>query len=263
MKPHTHTYGFRSKTNAEQQMLYGVHPLLEALAAERTIDRVLLRRSLDGDTIQKIVPLLRSRSIPFQYVPVEKLNRITGKNHQGVIAFMSLIEYADLEEILIRTTECGDAPLLLMLDGITDVRNFGAIVRSAECAGVHAIVVPSAGSAPISADAMRTSAGALNYVPVCKCHSLRMAALTLRTYGVMLLAASGHGSAEIYDAKLHLPTALIMGAEDSGVSQDMLKIADATIKIPLAGKIESLNVSAAASVMLFEALRQRRSMAQC
>jgi len=244
--------------DAGQQMLFGIHPVLEALASGQEFDRVLLKRGMDRDTAQSIETILKARAIPFQYVPVEKLNRLTRKQHQGVVAFVSLIEYADLEEILIATNELGATPLLLILDGITDVRNFGAIARSAECAGVTAIVIPTSGSAPISGDAMKTSAGALNYVPVCRHRSLAAACRTLQSYGIQIVAASERGSTTIYDAPLNLPTALLMGAEDCGISSELLRMATIIAKIPMAGKIQSLNVSAAASIILFEAMRQRQ-----
>jgi 23S rRNA (guanosine2251-2'-O)-methyltransferase len=170
-----------------------------------------------------------------------------------------MVAYADLDEILIAAIEAGRTPLVLMLDGITDVRNFGAIARSAECAGATAIVIPSTGSAPINGDAMKTSAGALNYVPVCRTESLPAATELLKNYGIQIAAACADAPTTIYDTPLHLPTAFLMGAEDIGVTSTLLRISDLKVQIPMMGQIESLNVAAAASVMLFEALRQRRS----
>ncbi|GHT83386.1 23S rRNA (guanosine(2251)-2'-O)-methyltransferase RlmB [Bacteroidia bacterium] len=242
-----------------QNLLFGIRPLMETLKAGKEVDKVLLKNGLDRELAQEIEGLLRAQNILFQYVPIEKLNRLTRKNHQGVVAFASLVAYADLQEILISVVEAGKTPLILLLDEVTDVRNFGAIARSAECAGVHAIVVPTKGAAPINGDAMKTSAGALNLVPVCRVDNLRSAISLLHNNGVQVVAASEKGATMIYDTDLTLPTAIVMGAEESGVSPAVLKVTDALVKIPLQGSIASLNVSAAASVVLFEAIRQRLS----
>lgn len=253
------TYKPHTQRRAEpQNMLFGIRPILETIEAGKEIDRVLIKRDLDRDAARNLEATLRLRNIPFQYVPVEKLNRLTRKNHQGVIAFASLISYADLQEILISVTEAGGVPFVLLLDKITDVRNFGAIVRSAECAGVHAIVVPQSGAAPISGDAMKTSAGALNIVPVCRTDTLQAAVKLLKINGIQIAAALETGTQTVYGADFTLPTAIIMGAEDEGISPEALRAADITVKIPLQGKIASLNVAAAATVIMFEVVRQRK-----
>ena len=246
---------------AEQQIIFGIRPVEEALLSGQELDKVLLRRGLDREAAHRIEAHLKLRSIPFQYVPVEKLNRLTRKNHQGVVGFVSLISYANLDEILIAAIEAGKTPLVLLVDGVTDVRNFGGIARSAECAGAQAIVTAASGSAPINGDAMKTSAGALNYIPVCRFPHLRTAIAALRAYGIQILAASESGGTPLYNAPLHLPTALIMGAEDCGIAPDVLALADMAVRIPVFGQIQSLNVSAAAGVMLFEAVRQRAANA--
>jgi 23S rRNA (guanosine2251-2'-O)-methyltransferase len=192
-----------------------------------------------------------------QHVPLEKLNALTQKNHQGVAAFASLIEYANLEETVIGVIERGETPLVLLLDGITDVRNFGAIARSAECAGVHAIVVPAKGAAQINGDALKTSAGALNLVPVCREPSLRSAIYFLRDSGIQIVAATEKADSDLYAAELDKPTAIVVGSEETGISPELLRAADVLVKIPLCGSIASLNVSAAAAVALFEVVRQR------
>jgi 23S rRNA (guanosine2251-2'-O)-methyltransferase len=241
-----------------QNIIFGIHPVLEALKGGQNLDKVLLKRGLDKDTSQQIESELIKSGIPYQYVPMEKLNRLTRRQHQGIIAFVSLIEYADLDEILIRTIENAKPPLVLLLDGITDVRNFGAIARSAECAGVDAIVISASGSAPIGGDAMKTSAGALEHIPVCRYEKLQVALKLLHTYGIQVLALSEHGSEDIYGCNLRLPTAFVMGAEGRGISHTILRISEQIVKISVFGKISSLNVSAAASIALFEAIRQRR-----
>jgi 23S rRNA (guanosine2251-2'-O)-methyltransferase len=247
-----------AKKMTHDDVIYGIHPVLEALRSGQHLDRALLKRGLDRETAQMLETCLKERGIPFQYVPAEKLNRLVRGQHQGIAAFVSLIEYSDLEEILIAVNESGGIPLVLLLDGITDVRNFGAIARSAECAGVHAIVVPSHGSAQIGGDAMKTSAGALNYLPVCRFGALTQAVKMLHSYGINVVAASENAAAAIYDVPLHLPAALILGAESSGIAPALLRASDMTAKIPMHGRIQSLNVSAAASIMLFEAGRQRK-----
>ncbi|GHT12403.1 23S rRNA (guanosine(2251)-2'-O)-methyltransferase RlmB [Bacteroidia bacterium] len=248
---------YPSRPPEPHNLLFGVRPIVEALLAGKEIDKVLIKKGFDRAALQELEPLLLQHKVPYQYVPIEKLNRLTRKNHQGLVAFASLIEYADLQEILIAAAEAGKVPFVLLLDDVTDVRNFGAIARSAECAGVDAIVIPSAGAAPINGDAMKTSAGALNLVPVCRVKSLYNAITLLHQCGVQVVAASEKSATTIYEAQFELPTALVLGSEESGISQEVIKVADSLIKIPLVGRIASLNVSAAASVLLFEVQRQR------
>jgi 23S rRNA (guanosine2251-2'-O)-methyltransferase len=190
-------------------------------------------------------------------VPGEKLDRITRKNHQGIIAYISAVEYANIEELMPLLFETGKTPLILILDGITDVRNFGAIARSAECAGVHAIIIPEKGAAQVNADAVKTSAGALLRIPICRVRRLSESLKFLKNSGLQVLAATEKGADYYYKVDMTLPTAIIMGAEDTGVYVENLKLADKNIKIPILGEIESLNVSVAASLIIYEAVRQR------
>ncbi|MDR2938460.1 MAG: 23S rRNA (guanosine(2251)-2'-O)-methyltransferase RlmB [Prevotellaceae bacterium] len=238
-------------------MLFGIRPVMEAIQSGREIDKVMLKKGLDGELAQELLALIDGHQIPMQYVPQEKLNGLTQKNHQGVVAFASLIEYANLEETIISVIEKGEMPLVLLLDSVTDVRNFGAIARSAECAGVHAIVVPAKGAAQINGDALKTSAGALNLVPVCRVPSLRSAIYFLRDSGIQIVAATEKAEGDLYSATFDKPTAIVMGSEETGISPEIIRTADTLVKIPLCGTIASLNVSAAAAVTLFEAVRQR------
>jgi 23S rRNA (guanosine2251-2'-O)-methyltransferase len=218
---------------------------------------VLIRKGLGGELFQAFFAVVRENNVPFQYVPDEKLNRITGKNHQGVIAFISSVVYHNIESIIPGIFEQGEIPLILLLDSITDVRNMGAIARSAECAGVHAIVIPEKGSAQINADAVKTSAGALHHIPVCRVKSLVNTVKFLKDCGLHVLAATEKANDLYFTTDFQKPVAIILGAEDVGVNADLLRIADTLVKIPMKGQISSLNVSAATSVILFEAVRQR------
>ena len=230
---------------------------MEAISAGKDIEKVLLQVKLESELHQELFKILRDKGIPFQFVPVEKLNRITRKNHQGVIAMISQIEYTSLDEIIAGSYESGKDPFILILDHISDVRNFGAIARTAECAGMNGIVIPGKGSVSISADAVKTSAGALMSLPVAKVKSLKESVMFLKEAGLTVIAATENTDTLIYDADLTGPIAIIMGAEDNGISRDLLDLSDYRVKIPLYGKIESLNVSVAASVIIYEIIRQR------
>lgn len=247
---------------APENVIFGIHPLREAIEAERPIEKLYLRRSKPGDrggeAIKEIENMATMAGINMQFVPVEKLDRLTRRNnHQGVVAVLPPIEYAEIADVLdLKPT------LLLVLDGVTDVRNFGAIARSAECAGVNAIVVGAKNCAPINGEAMKSSAGALSRIPVCRVGSLRNTLRTIQLAGVQLVAATEKSDETIYETNLSIPTAIIMGSEERGISSDTLKLCDAKASIPLTGVIESLNVSAAAAVLLFEASRQRSVLAK-
>ncbi|MEE4256074.1 MAG: 23S rRNA (guanosine(2251)-2'-O)-methyltransferase RlmB [Bacteroidales bacterium] len=241
------------------QMIFGIRPVLEALDAGKELDKILLQKGLRGELFHELMEKVRQYDVPLQLVPIDRLNRITRKNHQGVIAFQSRISYHSIEQILPGIFEKGDTPLILVLDHVTDVRNFGAIARTAESAGVHAILIPSKGSAAINEDAMKTSAGALNIIPVCRADSLENTVKFLKNSGLKIVSSSEKGSVEHYDEKLDLPLAIIMGSEDTGVSANLLRISDSLVSIPQKGKIGSLNVSVAAGVLLYEVLRQRKT----
>jgi len=243
--------------NPQTDFIFGIRAVEEAIHSGKEIDRVLIRKGLTGDLFMAFFSLVRENNVPFQYVPEEKLNRITRKNHQGVIAFLSSVTYDNIETIIPGLFEKGEIPLILILDGITDVRNMGAIARSAECAGVHAIVIPEKGSAQINADAMKTSAGALNYIPVCRVKSLVNIVKYIKDCGITVLAATEKANELYFNSELQKPLAILLGAEDIGIDPDLLRLSDSLVKIPMKGKVSSLNVSAAASVLLFEVLRQR------
>ncbi|WP_455514425.1 23S rRNA (guanosine(2251)-2'-O)-methyltransferase RlmB, partial [Porphyromonas sp.] len=206
----------------------------------------------------RILALSRERSVPVQFVPEERLGRLTQRQHQGVIAFISEIEYTPLEELVARVYEEGRAPFIVLLDGLTDVRNFGAIARTAECAGVDALVIPERGSVSVTADAVKTSAGALHRIPVCRVSSIAAAVGLLQSSGVRVVAASEKAEERYTETALQLPLGLVMGAEDHGVSTDVLRMADSITRIPQVGAIGSLNVSVAAGILIYEAVRQEQ-----
>jgi 23S rRNA (guanosine2251-2'-O)-methyltransferase len=237
--------------------IFGIRTVIEAIHSGKNIDKILVRKGLQGELFQELDEMIASNRLHYQLVPEEKLNRITRKNHQGVIAFISPVTFFDYEEMVTRTFEQGETPFFLFLDQITDVRNFGAIVRSAECAGVHAIVIPEKGSAQINADAVKTSAGALHYVPVCKVKNAHKAVSALKQLGMKVFAITEKGNQAYYSSNYTVPCVLVMGSEESGISTELLALADEMINIPLLGKIGSLNVSVATGIILFEVVKQR------
>ena len=241
----------------ENEMIFGIRAVIEAIQADKEIDKILVKRELQGELSKELFDVLKGREIPVQRVPMERLDRFTRKNHQGVIAFISAVTYQRLEDIIPFVYEQGKNPFIVLLDGITDVRNFGAIARTCECAGVDAIVIPSKGSVTVNADAMKTSAGALHVLPVCKEKSINQAIRFLKDSGVKVFAAT-EKAADIYTkVEFDGPVAIVMGSEDLGVSMDNLRICDQMIKIPQFGTIGSLNVSVASSVIIYEVVRQR------
>jgi len=241
----------------ETDFIFGLRPVIEALKAGKQLDRLLVREGLQGALYHELMVAVREQGISYQVVPEERLNLQTRKNHQGVIAWLSLIEFQKIGNILPMIWEKGDDPLIMILDSVSDVRNFGAIVRSAECMGAHAIVIPEKGSARITADAIKTSAGALHTFPVCREKSLLKTALFLKDSGLRLVCADEKSTVSPSDTDLRGPLAVVMGSEDRGISREMLAEADIKISIPMSGKIESLNVSVAAGILLYEARRQR------
>ena len=237
--------------------IFGIRATIEAVRSGKTIDKLLIKKGLQGELYKELFELVKEHKLNNQSVPEEKLNRITRKNHQGVIAFISPVPFYDLEEIIARTYENGESPFFLYLDQITDVRNFGAIVRSAECAGVHAIIVPEKGAAQINGDAVKTSAGALHLVPICKVRNGKHTLTALRENGIKIFAATEKAVANYCDFDYSTPCTIVMGSEESGISDELLTTADELIKIPLQGKIESLNVSVATGIILFEVVKYR------
>ncbi len=242
----------------EEHLIFGIRSVIEALNAGKDIDKILLQKGLNNELFQQLRKALRGKDhIPFQFVPVEKLNRLSDKNHQGVIAYLTEISYANTEELLSQVFEQGRVPLVLVLDRITDVRNFGAIARSAECAGVDFIIIPTRGAAQINGDAIKTSAGALHRLPVCREDNLKNTLLYLKECGLQIVACHEKTETLIYDCDFTKPTAVIMGSEDNGISGEYIKRSDVEVKIPMPGNIASLNVSVASGIVLFEAVKQR------
>ena len=237
--------------------IFGIRAVIEAIEAGRSIDKVLIRKDLGSELGHELLALIRERGIVAQRVPVEKLNRITMKNHQGAIALLSPVEYSRLEYLVPLFYEAGKSPLLLLLDGLTDTRNFGAIARTAECAGVDAIVIPERNSVSVTPDAVKTSAGALLHIPVCRERSALDAVKFLRDNGYHVVGASEKGAVNYTEADYTGPTVIVMGAEDTGISDEVLRRCDTLGAIPIKGNIQSLNVSCAAAVMIYEAVRQR------
>lgn len=246
----------------DQQIIFGIRALIEAIDAGKEIDKVFLRKGLGGELYHELFALIRQHEVPFQFVPAEKINHITTKNHQGVVAFISAIEYKNIEQIIPLLYEQGRNPLILVLDQVSDVRNFGAIARTAECAGVDAIVVPTKGAAAINADAVKTSSGALHKINVCRVDSLNRTVKFLKDSGLQIIAATEKAADMHYKTDLTVPTAIVMGAEDTGISPEIMKLADQLVKIPMRGTIGSLNVSVAAGVLIYEVIRQRLSAGQ-
>lgn len=237
--------------------VFGVRAVLEAVLAGKDIDRILVKKELESELAKELLEALQGKQIPLRRVPVEKLNRITRKNHQGVVAFMSEVPYQRLEDVVPTLYEEGKMPFLVLLDGVTDVRNFGAIARTCECAGVHTVVLPQTDSVGVSADAVKTSAGALHTLPVCRERSIREAILYLRNCGVKVVAATEKASKNYTEVDYSGPVALIMGSEDTGISGEHLRLCDELVQIPVLGRIGSLNVSVAAGVLMYEVVKQR------
>ena len=246
-------------TNEESNALvYGIRSVTEAILAGKEIDRLFIQSGLQGELFAELRRLTKKHNIIYQLVPPQKLNRIApGKNHQGVAAFLSPVSFASIENILPAIFEAGRTPLLLILDRITDVRNFGAIARTAECAGVDAIIIPSRGAAQITPDALKTSAGALHKIPVCREDNLKNTISFLKESGLRIAACTEKGSEILFDADLSGPLAIVLGSEEDGISPEYLKLADVRVRVPMRGSISSLNVSVANGIVLFEALRQR------
>lgn len=240
----------------DNNLIFGIRPVVEAIEAGREIEKLYIRKGAEGQLMTELRDLCLRHRVHVQEVPVEKLNRLVRGNHQGVVAQIAAIAYVQLDDILERVPD-DETPLVVVFDGVTDVRNFGAIARSAECAGAHGLIAPLKNSAPVNAEAIRASAGALTTIPVCRVGSIRNTIKTLQAEGFQVVAATEKSRKLLYDADLRRPTALVMGAEETGISKEVLKLCDERLASPLIGRIESLNVSAAAAVMLFEVVRQR------
>ncbi|MEM0931119.1 MAG: 23S rRNA (guanosine(2251)-2'-O)-methyltransferase RlmB [Bacteroidota bacterium] len=237
--------------------IYGLRAILEALEAAQPINKVYLQKGLQGELAKELETSLRKAGISTSYVPVEKLNRLTKNNHQGAIADMSPIQFHNFEDLVESITKQKKNPFFLLLDGIKDVRNFGAIIRTAECCGVDGIIIPKNGSAPVTEDTVKTSAGAVFNLPICKVNHLKDAVFYLQSYNIALVAATEKAESPLFKLNLDGPCALIMGAEDKGISPSILKVVDHQAKLPMLGNIESLNVSVACGIFLYEVVRQR------
>ena len=238
--------------------LFGTRAIIEAIRAGKEFENIFIQRNLQNDLTREALTLIKKAGISFSLVPLEKLNRITRKNHQGIVGFISPIAYASIDHIITTAYESGQAPFILVLDRITDVRNFGAITRTAECAGMHGIVIASKGNAMITGDAIKTSAGALHHIPVCRHANLKTVITYLKENGLFVLACTEKSAKPIYEIDLNRPLAIILGSEENGISPEYLKLSDARGMIPVNGKIKSLNVSVASGIVVYEALRQRR-----
>ena len=242
----------------DHNYIYGHHPVTEAIRAGKPVEKVFFQQGERGEVEKEIRHLTKEYSIPLQVVPREKLNKMVKGQHQGVVAYLSLVEYVSLEDVVPFVFEQGEVPLLMLLDGVTDVRNFGAIARSAECAGAHAVVVPQSGSALANEEAMKASAGALARVRLCRVRSLFSAVEWLQQSGIQVVAtALGDRTVPVYQADFTLPTAILMGSEGEGVHPKLQKMSDAVVRIPQATDFDSFNVSVAAGIVLYEAMRQR------
>lgn len=249
---------FNSRPQRESnQMVFGIRAVVEAIRSGKEIEALFIQRGIGGSLIQELKELMNEYQITAQQVPVEKLNRITQKNHQGVIAVISPIVYQKIENIIPEVFERGETPLILVLDSITDVRNMGAIARTAECSGVHAIVIPAKGSAQINPDAIKTSAGALYKIPVCRHDNFMQTVRFLQESGLQLVCCTEKTQDNIYTPDYTVPTAIVMGSEEDGIRNEIIRISDHLAKIPMFGEIESLNVSVSTGVILYEAVRQR------
>lgn len=237
--------------------LYGMHPVYEAVMSERQIEKVLFKHGLEGQQFRQLLSELDSRGIPFQFVPAERMAHFRGGKNQGVVAFLARIDYAPFEETVERALQKDKAPLFVLLDGVSDVRNLGAVARTAECAGAAGIILPAKGGAAINADGVKASAGALLRIDVCKTKNLRIPIYYLKEKGFQILAATEKAEGPIYGVDMTKPTAIVMGSEGKGISDSVLALCDVRARIPMKGEIGSLNVSVAASIVLFEAVRQR------
>jgi 23S rRNA (guanosine2251-2'-O)-methyltransferase len=241
----------------EKDSIFGLRPVIEAIKAGKQIDRLLIKQGLQGPLYHELMTEVRKNSISYQIVPVERIELVTRKNHQGVLAWLAVVEYQKVENLLPMIYEKGEDPLLIALDGVSDVRNFGAIVRTGECLGAHGILIPEKGSARITADAIKTSAGALLSFPVCREKSIVKSIEFLKNSGLKVICADEKAGTSAPEIPLSGPSVLVMGSEDKGISRELISLSDYQIKIPMTGKIGSLNVSVAAGILLYEIVRQR------
>ena len=240
-----------------QTTIFGIRAVIEAIKSGENIDKIFVQKGLRGDLFSELEQIIKKERLNVSHVPVEKLNRLSNKNHQGVVAQIAPITFYDIEELVLRVFESGKTPLFLLLDQLSDVRNFGAIIRTAECTGVSGIIIQKKGGAPVNGDTIKTSAGAIFNIPICKVDHIKDAVFYLQGSGIKVIAATEKSSDYLYDISFKEPCAIIMGSEGRGINPSVLKVVDATAKLPILGDIESLNVSVACGAFLYEAVRQR------
>lgn len=247
-----------TKHNMENKtQIFGLRAVIEAINSGETIEKIFLQKGLKGELFYELEKLLKRNGINSSYVPIEKLNRLTNKNHQGVVAQISPISYIDIEELISNVLEQDKAPLFLLLDQLSDVRNFGAIIRTAECTAVDGIIIQKKGNAPINGDTIKTSAGAVFKIPICRVDHIKDAMFHLQASGIKVIAATEKANKLLYEVDFTEPCAIIMGSEGRGINPSIIKLADAKAKLPILGEIQSLNVSVACGAFLYEAVRQR------
>lgn len=241
-----------------EHQIFGIRAILEAIEAQKDIDKVFIQKEAQGELMQSLIKSLKRNNIPFSYVPIEKLNRLTPKNHQGAVANIAPISFIALENLVEQIIENKDKPLFLVLDQLSDTRNFGAIIRSSVCCGVDGIIISKTGAAPVNGDTVKTSAGAIFNIPICKVDHIKDAIFYLQGSGIKTVGATEKAGQEIYDVDLNTPLAIVMGSEDRGINPSVLKLLDETAKLPMVNHIASLNVSVACGAFLYETIRQRR-----
>ncbi len=241
----------------KENQIFGIRAIIEAIQAGNELDKVFLQKEAQGELMRELLKVMKSHKVNFSYVPVEKLNRLTTKNHQGAVATVAPVAFHDLETLVATVMESGKTPLFLLLDQLSDARNFGAIIRTAECTGVDGIIIGKQGAAPVNGDTVKTSAGAVFNVPICKVEHLKDAIFFLQGSGIKIVAATEKTDQTIYSIALKEPVAIIMGSEDRGINPSVLKIVDERAKLPMQGSIASLNVSVACGAFLYEVVRQR------
>ena len=239
-------------------MIFGTRAVIEAIKGRQEIEKIFVQSGLANELVRELISLARESQLPLVFIPQQKLNRMSSKNHQGVICMLSAVRYAMLEDLIDQAYGMGKDPFFLILDRVTDVRNFGALARTAECAGITGIIIAARGNAPITGDAMKTSAGALSHLPVCRVDDLRKAIQNLKSNGIHVVACTEKTETPIYAIDMGRPVAIVLGSEEDGISPTLLKDADALAGIPMYGQIQSLNVSVAAGIVLYEAIRQKQ-----
>jgi 23S rRNA (guanosine2251-2'-O)-methyltransferase len=240
------------------ETIFGTRAVLEAIRAAREIEKIYIQSGVSNDLIKELITTARTHHVPVSFVPPQKLATFSSKNHQGVVCLLSAVRYVPVENLIDKAYQEGRNPFFLILDRVTDVRNFGAIARTAECAGLDGIILEEKGNAPITGDAVKTSAGALNHLPVCRVEDLKKTIKLLQQNGIRVVGCTEKAEKDLYDVDLHVPTALLLGSEEDGIADPLLRTADELAKIPMKGKIESLNVSVAAAIAIYEVVRQQR-----